>query len=104
MKNKISLILVFLILVSCGSGFSLQKKKSGDEFLVEKKNPLVFPPDYGKLPLPESQDLSIDQEDDTDFRETLIKDSFGKENEKKLEEQTQNNQNSLEKSILKKIK
>ena len=28
-------------------GFSNQKKNNSDEFLVEKKSPLVMPPDYG---------------------------------------------------------
>ena len=98
MKKKISLILFFLFLTSCGSGFSLQKKKSGDEFLVEKKSPLVLPPDYGKLPSPDDQGSTVDQEDDISFKEVLIKKDSNKI------EQNQQNQNSLEKSILDKIK
>ena len=31
---------------------TLKKKSSSDEFLVEKKSPLVLPPNYGELPLP----------------------------------------------------
>ena len=53
MKKNINLVLIFLILTSCG-GFKL-KKTEVDEFLVEKKSPLVLPPDYGKLPLPDGQ-------------------------------------------------
>ena len=35
---------------SCG-GFKLKKKAdSGEEFLIEKKDPLVLPPDFSKLP------------------------------------------------------
>ena len=30
----------------------MQKKNNSDEFLIKKKNPLVLPPDYGKLPEP----------------------------------------------------
>jgi len=45
---KILLILNLLIFISsCGSvkkAFSNQKKNSSDEFLVEKKLPLVMPP------------------------------------------------------------
>ena len=40
------IILVFNFLVGCKTmkeGFSLQKKQAADEFLVEKKNPLVQP-------------------------------------------------------------
>ena len=30
-------------------GFSNQKKNKSDEFLVEKKSPLVMPPDYNEF-------------------------------------------------------
>ncbi len=49
------LISSVLIFYSCGiikEGFSNQKKNNSDEFLVEKKSPLVMPPDYNKLPVP----------------------------------------------------
>ena len=49
------LISSVLIFYSCGTikeGFSNQKKNNSDEFLVEKKSPLVMPPDYNKLPVP----------------------------------------------------
>ena len=54
---KISkLIFLLLFLYSCGSvGEALQGKKrsdQGDEFLIDKKNPLVMPPDFDKLPKP----------------------------------------------------
>ena len=53
---KISKLLFFLIfLYSCGVGEALQGKKrsdQGDEFLINKKNPLTMPPDYDKLPKP----------------------------------------------------
>ena len=53
---KISKLLFFLIfLYSCGVGEALQGKKrsdQGDEFLIDKKNPLVMPPDFDKLPNP----------------------------------------------------
>ena len=31
-------------------GFKNQKKNSSDEFLVEKKSPLVMPPEFNELP------------------------------------------------------
>ena len=46
---------VILLNHSCGTikeGFKNQKKNSSDEFLVEKKSPLVMPPEYGELPVP----------------------------------------------------
>ena len=51
----IKIIVISLILASCQSAkdaLTLKKKESSDEFLVEKKSPLVMPPDYGKLPEP----------------------------------------------------
>ena len=54
LKNLILFCLILLI-YSCGTvkeGFSNQKKENKDEFLVEKKSPLVMPPDYDKLPEP----------------------------------------------------
>ena len=100
MKKKISLIIVFSFLASCSSaGFTLQKKSSTDEFLVKKKSPLVLPPDYGKLPLPDSEDNTINQEEEISFKEVLTKKEI-----KEIEEQDQSSQNSIEKSILDKIK
>jgi hypothetical protein len=32
------------------SAFENQKKNNTDEFLVEKKSPLVMPPDFNELP------------------------------------------------------
>ena len=59
---------IFLILAlssflfSCG-GFKLQKKAtSGEEFLIEKKDPLVLPPDFSKLPKPNERPETIDEE------------------------------------------
>ena len=54
---KISkLLFLLLFLYSCGSvGEALQGKKrsdQGDEFLIDKKNPLAMPPDFDKLPKP----------------------------------------------------
>ena len=96
MKKNINLVLIFLILTSCG-GFKL-KKTEVDEFLVEKKSPLVLPPDYGKLPLPDGQKKPDDNEEGLSLEEVLSKKKTS-ETEKK-----QNNNSSIEKSILDKIK
>ena len=56
-KNFI-IINFLLFLLSCSvvkEGFENPKKKSSDEFLVEKKSPLVLPPEFEKLPVPNSQ-------------------------------------------------
>ena len=60
---------MFLIpfsLLSCQSvkdGLSGRKSENSDEFLVQKKNPLVLPPDFKKLPTPDSSNDSEEQED-----------------------------------------
>ncbi len=96
MTKNINLVLIFLILTSC-EGFKL-KKTEVDEFLVEKKSPLVLPPDYGKLPLPDGQEKPKDDEEVLSLKEVLSKKNIS-ESEKK-----QNNNSSIEKSILDKIK
>ena len=64
---KIFIILnVILLFHSCGTikeGFKNQKKNSSDEFLVEKKSPLVMPPDYEELPVPStnSNNAKVDE-------------------------------------------
>ena len=48
-----------LFLFACGTvkeGFVNKKKTSSDEFLVEKKSPLVMPPDYDQLPVPKQKE------------------------------------------------
>ena len=48
--RKIMLVLSVVILNSC-----VANKETSDEFLVKKKDPLVLPPDFEKLPLPNSK-------------------------------------------------
>lgn len=53
--KALTLFCLILSFFSCGTikeGFTNQKKTSSDEFLVEKKSPLVMPPDYNDLPVP----------------------------------------------------
>ena len=78
-KNKILLTLLScLALTACQSvkdGLSGSKIKNSDEFLVQKKNPLVLPPKYLELPKPqesiiENEDLSLNQ-DDLDIQKML---------------------------------
>ena len=62
--NNIILILVIaLVGLSCQSikdGLSGSKSENSDEFLVQKKSPLVLPPKFLELPQP------IDKNDETD--------------------------------------
>ena len=58
--NKINLLLIFFFLIACGAlketGKVLRNEKvnTTDEFLVKKKDPLVLPPDFNKVPTPNS--------------------------------------------------
>ena len=64
-KNKFALLIFFgllFLLSSCASGgLAGGKKNNTDEFLVQKKNPLVLPPDYNDLPLPKDYKIKDDQ-------------------------------------------
>tara|TARA_B100000287_G_C20249645_1_gene629578 strand:+ start:60 stop:383 length:324 start_codon:yes stop_codon:yes gene_type:complete len=76
--NKIykSLILtIFLATTSCESVKSAlggSKMNNSDEFLVEKKNPLVLPPDYSTLPEPSLLDKNDVDEDSSKNVEKLV--------------------------------
>ena len=64
-KVMLFLTIVFFTFQSCQTvkeGFTSQKKKSTDEFLVEKKSPLVMPPDFNELPLPKTSE-NIEEEE-----------------------------------------
>jgi hypothetical protein len=92
---------IALMLSSCQSAkdaLTLKKKPSGDEFLVEKKNPLVMPPNYGKLPMPEEKNDDKNFIDENEIQLIITNDSNVSSKIKKSKEPT-----SLEKSILEKI-
>ena len=103
MRKFFLAVSTLFFLISCQSAkdaFTLKKKPSGDEFLVEKKSPLVMPPDYGKLPLPgEDQNIEIKDHEDNDIKVILGNAKDLSSNVEKNSEKT-----SIEKSILKKIK
>ena len=103
MKKIIIILISFLGLASCQTTkdvLSLQKKDSGDEFLIEKKSPLVMPPEYGKLPTPENNENNINMSNQ-DSIENLI--SGGNTNQSKKKENNSNT-SSIEQLVLEKIK
>ena len=103
MLKKISfIILLIFFLESCQSmgdikkGLTGEKIVSTDEFLVQKKDPLVMPPDYENLPNPEEAKETV--------TETMEISSFEKVLENSIEENTSSSgSSSTESSILKKI-
>ena len=93
---------LLLLLLSCGivkEGFQNPKKKSSDEFLVEKKSPLVMPPNFNELPIPK-RSQNDENSDDNKIKE-LLED---KETTLKNNSETTGMNNSLEKNLIEKIK
>ena len=74
-KNFIYLTTLVVILSSCSGvkeSFTNQNKNSSDEFLVQKKSPLVMPPDFNQLPIPSSELDENILENDNDFEKLII--------------------------------
>ena len=105
-KNKFILFACFGLLIflnacqAAKDGLTGKKNNETDEFLVQKKNPLVLPPDYNDLPLPKGakkNEEKLNQDNDNDDIKKLI--------ETGVEESSSNNKSSsdqsLENSILK---
>ena len=100
-KYKITILTIFLFFVSgCGvvkEGFKSPKQKTSDEFLVEKKSPLVMPPEFNELPVPNSSNKKTKKNEDT--IESLISNS-----ETKTDNNIKDSDQNLKKTILDKIK
>ncbi len=90
--------IALIILSGCNTvkkGFKNPKKNSSDEFLVEKKSPLVMPPEFNELPIPnQNEDTSQKQQNNI---KNLISDNNGN-----TDQEASNK--DLEGSILSKIK
>ena len=99
MHKKIIYILVLIYFVtSCADSFDSvkrgltgSKRKSADEFLVKKKDPLILPPDFENLPFPDEKTAIA--EEVSIFENTL---------EPSIEDDSSTS-SSVEDSILKKI-
>tara|TARA_Y100001960_G_C13993256_1_gene503173 strand:+ start:23 stop:340 length:318 start_codon:yes stop_codon:yes gene_type:complete len=100
--NLITLLFIFLFLISCETARdALQGKKrseQGDEFLVNKKNPLTMPPDYDKLPEPgQLESIPKKDQEESEIKELLI---IKNENNNEIV----NQKTDIETSIIDKIK
>ena len=101
-KFIIFVVSLISILSSCGTvreGFTNQKKNSSDEFLVEKKSPLIVPPNFDDLPVPTNQNLS-ENSDQNEIKDLIVK---SKENDQNSVETKDVNQ-TFEENLLDKIK
>ena len=102
MKFKNLIIIALIFVYSCtGAKEALQGKKrseQSDEFLVEKKNPLELPPDFGDLPVPleQGEEENVQANNEQDIKNILELDT----NEENSQE---TNNQSLEQLILEKI-
>ena len=94
MKNKSLLFILLLFLVSACSG-NLKRSDKSDEFLIDKKNPLIMPPDIDDLPKPK-ESAEVKKTEDN-FKETL------KSNNESTNNTSSNSSGSLQESIIKKI-
>ena len=101
-KKTISLILLIFFVTSCADtwsnvkrGLTGAKQNTTDEFLVQKKDPLILPPDFDSLPSPSDKVEEI--EEMSSFEKT-----FKQESETEIT--AASTESSAEDSILKQIK
>ena len=102
LKLIVIFIFIFSTVTSCGTvkeGFSMQKKNNSDEFLVEKKSPLLMPPNFNELPIPKTDSvLNSDQKNQ-------IKQLITNSEESDISSENDNNTSgNFEKLLLGKIK
>ncbi|MBD1135957.1 DUF3035 domain-containing protein [Pelagibacterales bacterium SAG-MED47] len=106
MKQKIKIFTFIVVVLGFLNGCQSLKKglegnkksKSAEEFLIEKKNPLVLPPDFSKLPIPKNSMKEVNEIEDLNIEKILQK------NPKKNVKNNSKEKNSLETSVLEKIK
>jgi hypothetical protein len=101
-------LLIFLLIVSgcqdVKKGLSGKNIDQGEEFLVIKKNPLVVPPDFEKMPIPKneiekSNSIKVENNQDSDFKKLL------KTQDQNVDvSDSRENTGDLEKKIIDKIK
>ena len=99
MFKKITYIIILTFFVtSCGEtgssikrGLTGAKENSVDEFLIKKKDPLILPPDYENLPIPNEETVTGEISTFEKDLGTLIEDNSS-------------TSSSVEDSILKKIR
>ena len=101
-KKVFCFTILSLLIGGCQSvkdGLTGQKRTTSDEFLVQKKNPLILPPDYKNLPKPINEETTevTNQEADNDIQKIL-----GQKSE--VQKKSTNNEISIESTILEKIK
>ena len=103
-KNFVYLLSLFIILSGCQNvkdGLTGVKKSNSDEFLVEKKNPLVLPTDFDKLPEPKTLIFDNERKEEEIDLKAILTD---KNSSTSTSSTKKTLSSSVEKSILEKIK
>jgi len=103
MKNKILIIYFFLFILFSGcesvkKGLGIEKDKP-NEFLIEKRDPLVLPPNYKIFP-PDSKNVKKETEENS--LKSVLDQSLTKT--KNSSNSTNKSPSNLEQEILKQIK
>ena len=97
-KKIVNMLAIIFFVTSCNTmdtakkALTGEKRNTTDEFLVKKKDPLILPPDYENLPVPDES--TADNEDSSIFEKNL----------EALIEDNSSTSNSVEENILKKIR
>ena len=97
-KKIIYILSIIFFVTSCETmssvkrGLTGEKRASTDEFFIQKKDPLILPPDYENLPVPDER--ADTNEDSSTFEKNL----------EALIEDNSSTSSSVEDSILKKIR
>ena len=105
-KKIIYIISIFFLIASCAGtydsvkrGITGSKGNTTDEFMVQKKDPLILPPDYENLPEPgEAVDSITNEIDEISSFEKVLEASNTNE-----DDSISSSSSSTESSILKKI-
>ena len=99
MKKFLIYFLILTPLFGCESareGFTLKKKNNSDEFLIEKKNPLIMPPQYGDLTVTRDIETQSSNAGKDEFEKIITK-SKNKTSKKNIKK------TNIEQSVLEKI-
>ena len=100
-KKNFIFIFIFIFLSNCQGLSNFKKAMTGqkvnttDEFLIKKKDPLILPPEYDKLPLPKSSDF---QEKEENTVQSILKTGQNSEIKKS------SGMSSLEKKVLEELR
>jgi len=106
-KSLFFVTLISLFLLSCQSvqdGLTLKKKENTEQFLIEKKKPLIMPPDFDDLPEPGNLDLEnekVESENDNLNLDSLIQSSNNSNGENIDDEISSEIQKKIDKKLQK---